>query len=273
MHVSQSAQLRPDDRDLSRYLPAESRCIGIVSGKGGVGKSLVTALLASAFAKEGNAVGILDADLTGPSIPRMFGLRRTSQHQDDPGKITPGRTEVLGIRVISLNLLMDNEDDPVIWRGPLIAKTVEQFVTDVDWDGIRYLFVDLPPGTSDVPLTVMQRLPLDGLIVVSSPQDLVAMIVRKAIKMARMLQVPVLGLVENMTHIVCPTCGERIDPFGRNAHLAEAQNLRLLAQIPIDPALAALCDSGRIEAYTRNPFRELIPTLNDLLNAPGVPHA
>jgi Mrp family chromosome partitioning ATPase len=273
MHVSQSAQFAPDDGDLSQHLPAESRCIGIVSGKGGVGKSLVTALLASAFANDGNAVGILDADLTGPSIPRMFGLRRTSQRQDDAGKIAPARTEVLGIRVMSLNLLMDNEDDPVIWRGPLVAKTVEQFVTDVDWDGIRYLFVDLPPGTSDVPLTVMQRLPLDGLIVVSSPQDLVAMIVRKAVKMARMLHVPVLGLVENMTHIVCPKCGEQFYPFGHDADLADAQSLRLLAQIPIDPELAALCDSGRIEAYTRNPFRELVPTLNDLLNASGVPHA
>jgi len=155
--VAQSAQVPGNDRDLSQFLPRDSRCIGVVSGKGGVGKSLVTALLATAFAGDGAVVGVLDADLTGPSIPRMFGLRSNSQQQDGAGKLAPVRTETLGIRVMSLNLLMDNEDDPVIWRGPLVAKTVEQFVTDVNWEGIRYLFVDLPPGTSDVPLTVMQH--------------------------------------------------------------------------------------------------------------------
>ncbi|MBN1459129.1 MAG: Mrp/NBP35 family ATP-binding protein [Armatimonadetes bacterium] len=271
--MSHGTQHSTDDGDLSQHLPNDTRCIGVVSGKGGVGKSLVAALLATAFASNGDQVGILDADLTGPSIPRMFGLRRTPQSEDGSGKITPARTETHGIRVMSLNLLVDNEDDPVIWRGPLVSKTVEQFVTDVDWDGIRYLFVDLPPGTSDVPLTVMQRLPLDGLIVVSSPQDLVAMIVRKAVKMAAMLHVPVLGLVQNMTHIVCPKCGEQIAPFGQEEQLSGAQHPRLLARLPIDPQLAALCDSGGIESYARNPFGELIPTLNELLNNPGALHA
>jgi len=267
--VSQAVQFPPDDGDLSQHLPTEVRCIGVISGKGGVGKSVVTALLATAFASNGDAVGILDADLTGPSIPRMFGLRRASQTQDHSEKITPARTGRYGIRVMSLNLLVDNEDDPVIWRGPLISKTVEQFVTDVDWGDIRYLFVDLPPGTSDVPLTVMQRLPLDGVIVVSSPQDLVAMIVRKAVKMAGMLHVPVLGLVENMTHIICPQCGERIAAFGRDAYSAGTQNLRSLARLPVDPELATLCDSGRIETHTGNPFGEVVPVLTALLNKPG----
>ena len=229
----------------------------------------LTALLATAFAGDGAVVGVLDADLTGSSIPRMFGLASNSRQQDGSGKLAPVRTETLGIRVMSLNLLMDNEDDPVIWRGPLVAKTVEQFVTDVNWEGIRYLFVDLPPGTSDVPLTVMQRLPVDGLIVVSSPQDLVAMIVRKAVKMARMLHVPVLGLVQNMTHITCPKCGEKIDVFGGDGGQPQEGNLQVLAEIPVDPELAALCDSGRIEEYERNPFRDTVPRLNHLLGDAG----
>jgi Mrp family chromosome partitioning ATPase len=238
------------------------RCLGVISGKGGVGKSLVTGLLAVAFARKGRSVGILDADLTGPSIPRMFGVRHARAAEDD--RIAPAQTRGLGIRIMSLNLLMEREDDPVIWRGPLISKTLEQLVTDVDWGECRYLFVDLPPGTSDVPLTVMQRLPLNGLIVVSSPQELVGMIVRKAIKMAALMHVPVLGLVENMTHVVCPECGAIIELFGpdNSRRAAEAAGLSLLAGIPVDPELSRLCDNGGIERYGANPFDDLVEAID-----------
>jgi Mrp family chromosome partitioning ATPase len=258
-----------DDTELWEHLPPDMRCLGVLSGKGGVGKSLVTALLACAFARAGRSVGILDADLTGPSIPRMFGLRRPGPTEEGRDKLVPALTDELSIRVISLNLLMDKEDDPVIWRGPLVAKTVEQFITDVDWDGVDYLFIDLPPGTSDVPLTVMQRLPLHGLVVVTSPQELVGMIVRKAVKMAGLLDVPVLGLVENMTHLVCPNCGARISLFGGDS----ASDLPILARIPLDPSLSELCDHGRIESYAENPFRDLVDSLSQSLEENAARHA
>lgn len=255
--------------NLAEHLAPDVRCVGVFSGKGGVGKSLVTGLLAVAFARKGHAVGILDADLTGPSIPRMFGVHRAQGAEGD--RITPARTRELGIRIMSLNLLMEREDDPVIWRGPLVSKTLEQLVTDVDWSECRYLFVDLPPGTSDVPLTVMQRLPLNGLIVVSSPQELVGMIVRKAIKMAALMHVPVLGLVENMTHVICPACGARIDLFGGdNGHReAGAAGISLLATIPVDPTLSNLCDNGRIESYGANPFDSLVKAIDASLDSSG----
>lgn len=195
----------PEPPSLAEYLPEGIRCIGVVSGKGGVGKSVVTGLLAVALARSGHPVGILDADLTGPSIPRMLGVVHPGEMAGS--RMLPALSPELGIRVMSINLLLQHDDDPVIWRGPLLAKTIEQFVTDVAWEGCRYLLLDLPPGTSDVPLTVMQRLPLSGLLVVTAPQELVGMIVAEAVKMARLMKVPVLGLVENMTHLVCPVRG------------------------------------------------------------------
>jgi len=250
---------------LAQHLPVDVRCLGVLSGKGGVGKSLVTGLLAVAFARAAHSVGILDADLTGPSIPRMFGVSHAEAASGE--RIAPARTSRLGIRIMSLNLLMEREDDPVIWRGPLVSKTLEQFITDVDWNGCRYLFVDLPPGTSDVPLTVMQRLPLDGLIVVYSPQDLVGMIVRKAVRMAELLKTPVVGLVENMTHVVCPKCGEHIDLFGAGAspNAAGTSGLPVLASLPLDPKLSALCDAGAVETYDSNPFDDLVDTVAGLI--------
>ena len=258
-----------DQGDLGEHLPADARCLAVISGKGGVGKSLVAGLLAIAFARRGHSVGILDADITGPSIPCMFGVRRATAA--DGSRLAPARTRALGIRIMSLNLLMEREDDPVVWRGPLIAKTVEQFVTDVDWSDVRYLFVDLPPGTSDVPLTVMQRLPLNGLIAVASPQDLVAMIVRKAVKMAALMNVPMLGVVSNLTYVVCPECGARVRLFGpeRNRGEAGAAGLPVLASIPVDPELSALCDRGELESYERNPFDGLVDHIAELLDGAG----
>ena len=255
--------------DLTQHLPPDIRCLGVLSGKGGVGKSLVAGLLAVAFARKGHAVGILDADLTGPSIPRMFGVHRAMAAEGE--RIAPAITQELGIRIMSLNLLMEREDDPVVWRGPLVSKTVEQFVTDVDWTEVRYLFIDLPPGTSDVPLTVMQRLPLNGLVVVSSPQELVGMIVRKAVKMAGLMKVPVVGLVENMTRVICPECGASIQLFGaeQGANAARAAGLRVLASIPVDPVLSGLCDRGEVESYRNNPFDRLVESIAASLDGGG----
>ena len=256
---------------LAQHLPAGTRCLGVISGKGGVGKSLVAGLLAVAFARKGLSVGILDADLTGPSIPRMFGVRRVTAAEGE--RIAPARTQQLGIQIMSLNLLMENEDDPVVWRGPLVSKTLEQFITDVDWNGIQFLFIDLPPGTSDVPLTVMQRLPLNGLIVVSSPQELVGMIVRKAIKMAALMKVPVIGLVENMTGVTCPECGAFVRLFGaeQGPNAARATDLQVLASIPVDPALSVLCDEGGIESYGSNPFDGLVDLIAAAPKGHGAP--
>jgi len=266
-------ETRPPQADqtvsLADHLPAGARCLAVLSGKGGVGKSVVASLLAVALARRGHRVGILDADLTGPSIPTMFGLHRIPADEGDC--IAPARTPRLGIRVMSLNLLMDREDDPVIWRGPLISKTVEQFVTDVDWDSVEYLLLDLPPGTSDVPLTVMQRLPLGGVVIVYSPQDLVGMIVRKAIRMAAVLQTPVVGLVENMSYLICPHCGQRIDLFGAGeaSRAAGTSGLRVLARLPLDPELSRLCDRGEIESYERNPFDALVDVILGALGPRG----
>ncbi|NLG24326.1 MAG: Mrp/NBP35 family ATP-binding protein [Clostridiales bacterium] len=222
------------------------KVIGVVSGKGGVGKSLVTALLAVAARRAGKKVAILDADITGPSIPKMFGLRDRAEATE--AGILPSLTKT-GIRVMSLNLLLDNEDDPVVWRGPIIAGTVRQFWTDVAWGDIDVMFVDMPPGTGDVPLTVFQSLPVDGIVVVTTPQQLVRMIVQKAARMAEMMNVPILGLVENMSYVECPDCGRRISVFGGGAADETAQSLAIphLARMPIDPRLSAACDRGAIE--------------------------
>ncbi len=220
--------------------------IGVVSGKGGVGKSLVTGLMAAEMRRRGQEVAILDADITGPSIPRMFGI--TDKAYGDERGILPAETAG-GIRLISVNMLLDNDTDPVVWRGSLISGTVKQFWTDVVWGEVDWMFVDMPPGTGDVPLTVFQSLPLDGILVVLSPQELVGMIVEKAVNMAAMMNIPVLGLVENMSWLTCAHCGERIYPFGESKALqvAAAHSLPLLAQLPIDPALAQACDRGLAE--------------------------
>ena len=217
--------------------------IGVVSGKGGVGKSMVTASLANLMAEKGYRVGILDADITGPSIPKMYGLHGPAQ-ADDNG-IYPPLAEN-DIKVMSINLLMPDEEAPVIWRGPVISGMVKQFWTDVIWGELDYLFVDMPPGTGDVPLTVFQSLPLDGIVIVSSPQDLVQMIVKKAYHMAKSMNVPILGIVENYSYLVCPDCGKKISVFGEShiEEIAGKMDLKVLGKMPIDPSLAELSDKG-----------------------------
>ena len=220
---------------------------GVVSGKGGVGKSMVTSQLAVLARRAGKKAGILDADITGPSIPKAFGVHDRAMG-DDRGMIpVPTRT---GIELMSINLLLDNETDPVVWRGPVIGGVVTQFWTDVVWD-VDYLFVDMPPGTGDVPLSIFQSIPLDGIIIVASPQELVSMVVEKAVKMAEMMDVPIVGVVENMSYLVCPDCGKEIPLFGqgKTEAAAKAHGLKLLAKMPIDPKLAALVDEGRIEDF------------------------
>ena len=222
------------------------KVIAVVSGKGGVGKSTVTSLLAVAMARKGKRVGVLDADITGPSVPTAFGVTEC-QGANDEG-LYPALTRT-GIQVMSINLLLDNPADPVVWRGPVIAGAVKQFWTDVIWEDVDYLFVDMPPGTGDVPLTVFQSLPVDGIVIVTSPQDLVSMIVTKAVKMAEMMHIPVLGFVENYSYLRCPDCGKKISVFGES-HLDEVAaqlGLPVLARLPIDPAVAQACDNGQME--------------------------
>ena len=222
------------------------KVIGIVSGKGGVGKSLVTSLLAVNASRAGLKTAILDADITGPSIPKSFGVH-TKSYGSDMG-IMPAETKT-GIKLMSINLLVDNEADPVIWRGPVIAGAVGQFWTDVFWGDIDVMFVDMPPGTGDVPLTVFQSIPVDGIVVVTSPQELVEMIVSKAVKMASMMQVPVLGLVENMSYFKCPDCGKEHELFGpsRVDMIASAYGIDKTIRLPIDTKVASLVDNGMIE--------------------------
>ena len=220
--------------------------IAVVSGKGGVGKSTVTSLLAVGMSRRDKRVAVLDADITGPSAPTAFGVRECAGASQEG--INPALTTT-GIQVMSINLLLDNNTDPVVWRGPVIAGAVKQFWTDVIWDDVDYMFVDMPPGTGDVPLTVFQSLPVDGIVIVTSPQDLVSMIVAKAVKMANMMHVPVLGFVENYSYLECPDCGKRINVFGesRLEEVAEAFNLPILARLPIDPMVAQSYDSGLME--------------------------
>ncbi|HQH62908.1 MAG TPA: Mrp/NBP35 family ATP-binding protein [Clostridiales bacterium] len=229
------------------------KVIGIVSGKGGVGKSLVSALLAVEMNRRGFNEAILDADVTGPSIPKAFGITLKAQGGETGLLPVVSRT---GIRVMSVNLLLENETDPVVWRGPIIGNTVKQFWTDVAWGDVDYLFVDMPPGTGDVALTVFQSLPVDGVIIVASPQELVAMIVSKAVKMAEMMHIPVLGLVENMSYFRCPDCGKEYRIFGesRIEAVAVRHGLQVLASLPLDPALADACDNGAVEDYAGRPL-------------------
>ena len=227
------------------------KVIAVVSGKGGVGKSLVTGLLAVLAQRNGTQAAILDGDITGPSIPKMFGVRDPAMGSDEGILPAVSRT---GVRMMSTNLLLEHDTDPVIWRGSLISGTVKQFWTDVAWGEVDYMFVDMPPGTGDVPLTVFQSIPVDGIIIVTSPQELVGMIVEKAMNMAKMMDIPVLGIVENMSWIACPDCGKKIFPFGegRTAKIAMEHSIPLLAQIPMDPALARECDTGVIELFNEN---------------------
>ena len=223
------------------------KVIGVVSGKGGVGKSMVTDLLAVEFARRGYHCGILDADITGPSIPKAFGI--TEKAQGNETTIFPVKSKKYGVDIMSINVLLENESDPVVWRGPVIGGTVRQFWSDTLWDNVDYLFVDMPPGTGDVALTVFQNIPIDGIVVVTSPQDLVSMIVGKAMKMSSLMNIPVLGLVENMSYALCPDCGKKIHVFGEShiSEIAEEYHVPVLAQMPINPALASACDNGTVE--------------------------
>ena len=247
---------RTEPQDLVKPANAQSnikKVIAVVSGKGGVGKSAVTCTLAAAMAKRGKKVGVLDADITGPSVPRAFNIHERAMGTGDG--ILPAVTKD-GVKVMSLNLLIEHETDPVVWRGPVIAGAVEQFWTDVVWGELDYLFVDMPPGTGDVPLTVFQSLPVDGAIVVTAPQALVGMIVTKAVRMAEMMNVPVLGLVENYSFFRCPDCGGEHPVFGESTidALAAELSLPVLAKLPIDPDLAKAVDEGRVEEYSPNPM-------------------
>ena len=225
------------------------KVIAVVSGKGGVGKSTVTSMLAVAMNKTGKRVGVLDADITGPSAPTAFGVTEC-QGANDHG-LYPALSRD-GIQVMSINLLLDDSTAPVVWRGPVIAGAVKQFWTDTIWEDIDVMFVDCPPGTGDVPLTVFQSLPLDGIVIVTSPQELVSLVVSKAVNMAKKMNIPILGIVENMSYVECPDCGKKIEIFGKSktAETAKEQGTELLAQMPFDPSLAALCDAGEIEKTT-----------------------
>ena len=222
------------------------KVIGVISGKGGVGKSLVTGMMSVLMSRDGGNVAVMDADITGPSIPKMFGLNERAVSVEDG--ILPVKTAG-GIGVMSINLLLENPTDPVIWRGPVIAGVVKQFWTDVIWGDVDYMFVDMPPGTGDVPLTVFQSIPLDGVIIVTSPQDLVSMVVAKAVAMAKLMEIPILGFVENMSYVECPDCGKKIYLYGES-HIDKVcadNHIPLLGQIPIAPSITASCDSGKIE--------------------------
>ena len=252
----QSCGERTEPQDLRKPLNQHSsigKVIAVVSGKGGVGKSAVTCTLAAAMARLGKRVGVLDADITGPSVPQAFNIHQRALGSEEG--ILPAVTEG-GIKLMSLNLLIERETDPVVWRGPVIAGAVEQFWTDVVWGGLDYLFVDMPPGTGDVPLTVFQSLPVDGVIVVTAPQALVGMIVTKAVRMAEMMDVPVLGVVENYSYFRCPDCGGEHPVFGESSidALGAELSLPVLARLPIDPALAAAVDTGQVERYEPNPM-------------------
>ena len=239
--------------------------IAVVSGKGGVGKSIVTSMLAVNMQRLGYKTAILDADITGPSIPKAFGIK-AGIDGDQNGLIPP--TSTGGVDVMSINLLLEEDTKPVIWRGPVIAGTVKQFWTDVIWNDIDYMFIDCPPGTGDVPLTIFQSIPLDGIVIVSSPQELVSMIVQKAANMADLMNSPVLGLVENMSYVKCPDCGKEIKVFGEShiEEVAEKFGYELLAKIPMDPKLAALVDKGWIEMMDNDYLENAARTIDEKLN-------
>lgn len=258
------------ERDMHAQLNAYStihKVVAVSSGKGGVGKSSVTALLAVMMARRGYKVGVLDADITGPSIPKAFGITRKARGNELG--IIPEETH-MGIKVMSINLLLEHEDQPVVWRGPVLAGAVTQFWTDVAWGELDVLFIDMPPGTGDVPLTVYQSIPVDGAVIVSTPQSLVQMVVGKAHKMTEMLQIPVLGMVENMSCIVCPDCGRRIDLFGEQSGLEQAakdMGLSILARLPMNADIARYCDSGEIERVVCEEIDPAVDVVEQLLKA------
>lgn len=249
-HCSQncaSRQMKPEDfLEAPHKMSSIRKVIGVVSGKGGVGKSLVTSMMAVLMNRKGYHTAILDADITGPSIPKAFGIHEKAMANQFG--LLPSKSKT-GVDIMSVNLLLDHETDPVVWRGPIIANTVKQFWTDVIWSDVDFMFVDMPPGTGDVPLTVFQSIPLDGIIIVTSPQELVSMIVAKAVTMAQKMNIPILGMVENMSYVRCPDCGKEIPVFGKS-HLEEVAalyDLSVLGRLPIDPAIATACDAGSIE--------------------------
>ena len=244
-----ASRVKPQDlHEAPHKLIHIKKVIGVVSGKGGVGKSMTSAMMAVTMRRLGYKCGVLDADITGPSIPKLFGVH--GQAVCDENGIWPAETSK-GTKLMSVNLLLDDEESPVVWRGPVIAGAVKQFWTDVIWQDVDYMFVDMPPGTGDVPLTVFQTLPVDGIIVVASPQELVSMIVAKAVKMAQMMYVQILGVVENMSYVKCPDCGKEIQIFGESHvnEIAAKYGLPVLARMPIDPKLASLADAGKIEEF------------------------
>ena len=239
------------------------KVIAVVSGKGGVGKSTVTSMLAVAMARKGKRVGVLDADITGPSAPTAFGVHQCEGATDEG--LYPALTRG-GIQVMSINLLLEDPGDPVVWRGPVIAGAVKQFWTDVIWEDVDYMFVDMPPGTGDVPLTVFQSLPVDGIVIVTSPQDLVSMIVSKAVKMANMMNIPVLGFVENYSYLQCPDCGKKINVFGEShlEQIAAKFNLPVLARLPIDPAVAEAYDNGLMETVATDAISGVVDAIEKM---------
>lgn len=250
------ASRKQDFTEKLNQFSSVKKVIGIVSGKGGVGKSLVTSLLAVTMNRLGYRTAVLDADITGPSIPKAFGIKEKAT-ANEMG-ILPVKTKT-GIEVMSINLLLENDTDPVVWRGPVIASTVKQFWSDVVWHDIDFMFIDMPPGTGDVPLTVFQSIAVDGIIVVTSPQELVSMIVAKAVKMAKLMNIPILGLVENMSYFRCPDNGKDYQIFGESHidEIAQANNLKVLAKLPIDPKITAACDKGLIELLQGDWFNDL----------------
>lgn len=262
-HAAQNNET-PDFTAHLNPMSSVKKVIGIVSGKGGVGKSLVTSLLASAMQKKGKKCAVLDADITGPSIPKAFGLHGKAGGSEIG--IMPLKS-ASGIEIISANMFLNNESDPVVWRGPMIANMVKQFWTDVIWTDIDFMFVDMPPGTGDVPLTVFQSLPVDGIIIVTSPQELVSMIVSKAVKMAQMMNIPILGLVENYSYFHCPDNGIDYKIFGEShiEQTASAYGLDILAKLPIDPAIAAACDAGQAESIELQAVQECIAAIEEKL--------
>jgi len=241
-------------------LSSVKKVIGIVSGKGGVGKSLVTSMLAAKMNRNGFKTAILDADITGPSIPKAFGLKGKAGANEIGWYPVKSRT---GIEIMSVNLLLDNDTDPVIWRGPVIAGTVKQFWTDVIWSNIDYMFVDMPPGTGDVPLTVFQSIAIDGIVIVTSPQELVGMVVSKAVKMAEKMNIPIIGIVENMSYFKCDACEKEHRIFGEShiEKIAEEHNLKILAKLPMSPEIARACDNGAIENIENDWFDKLVETI------------
>lgn len=239
---------KPDFRVQPHELSKIKKVIGIVSGKGGVGKSLVTSMLAVTMNRRGYHSAILDADITGPSIPKAFGIKEKAKGNELG--LLPVKSKT-GIDIMSVNLLLNNETDPVVWRGPIIAGTVKQFWSDVIWSDVDYMFVDMPPGTGDVPLTVFQSIDISGIVIVTSPQELVSMIVAKAVKMAKMMNIPILGIVENMSYFKCPDCGKEYPIFGEShiEEIAGSHGIPVFAKLPVDPKLAAACDKGMIELF------------------------